>query len=444
MYHEQYGRGTVVSIKPLDDYKRGYLKIEFDRTFTREFLFPDAIGNFISDTNIWDKNEEEMTYYDFEFKKEKKYLNKVLDILKTNIDKEYKAPILVRDNSWNNPYDCDYDPQETEDEFYTKSMRSFWNKVSLNPFFASIDSKKDGLVYIGKEQIDNLVYDWREKKASTYYMYNSLIANTDYDLSLVRNHTIEYKRYKGFVDIYNKNSKDTILNKNTTDEYLTRLLSESRVSKVTHDIITSIQNKQYEIIANMNNENIIVNGCAGSGKTMILYHKIAYNAFNQDGFIPKNMCVISSNLLLKREGDILAKDLKITDIRNYDIKSFYEALIEEASIKNNLLFILPELDNNKNYEQIYDDEFLLNELNGFNEFLAKDLSSLIITNERHLQALKDANENITQALNAIGNASLDCVVLDIKNAWEDLGKITGKCISEEVVDAIFTKFCLGK
>ncbi|MBQ8749285.1 MAG: tRNA uridine-5-carboxymethylaminomethyl(34) synthesis GTPase MnmE [Clostridia bacterium] len=73
-----------------------------------------------------------------------------------------------------------------------------------------------------------------------------------------------------------------------------------------------------------------------------------------------------------------------------------------------------------------------------------DTSSLTITNERHLQALKEANQNILQALNAIGKVSLDCVVLDIKNSWNSLGKITGKTITDEVLDAIFTKFCLGK
>ena len=73
-----------------------------------------------------------------------------------------------------------------------------------------------------------------------------------------------------------------------------------------------------------------------------------------------------------------------------------------------------------------------------------DISSLTITNERHLQALKDANESLKLAIENIGNISLDCAVLDIKNAWESLGHITGKSISEEVVDAIFTKFCLGK
>ena len=51
---------------------------------------------------------------------------------------------------------------------------------------------------------------------------------------------------------------------------------------------------------------------------------------------------------------------------------------------------------------------------------------------------------IKLALDNMLNVGLDCSAVDIRNAWESLGEITGKSISNEVVDAIFTKFCLGK
>lgn len=73
-----------------------------------------------------------------------------------------------------------------------------------------------------------------------------------------------------------------------------------------------------------------------------------------------------------------------------------------------------------------------------------DSSSLIITNQRHLEALKMAKENLEQAINNIGLVSLDCITLDIKEAWNNLASITGKSITEEVLDTIFSKFCLGK
>ena len=139
-------------------------------------------------------------------------------------------------------------------------MKDYWNKVALSPFFGSI-MIKDKSYYIGKDAIDGFVYDWRSEEASPYYMYTSL-TESDLDIKLVRNHTIEYKRYKSFMDLFNKlNPKNS--NIVSSDEYLNQILKDQRLSKETHEIIHSIQNKQFEIISNLNNENILVNGCAG-------------------------------------------------------------------------------------------------------------------------------------------------------------------------------------
>lgn len=73
-----------------------------------------------------------------------------------------------------------------------------------------------------------------------------------------------------------------------------------------------------------------------------------------------------------------------------------------------------------------------------------DCSALYISNTRQIECLKNALVSINQALNALQSASIDCISLDIKNAWNELAKITGKLVTEQVVDAIFSKFCLGK
>lgn len=70
-------------------------------------------------------------------------------------------------------------------------------------------------------------------------------------------------------------------------------------------------------------------------------------------------------------------------------------------------------------------------------------SSLIITNERHRQALSDANKSLHLAIDGIDN-SLDLISVDIKDAYYSIGAITGNTSSEDIIDAIFSKFCLGK
>lgn len=72
-------------------------------------------------------------------------------------------------------------------------------------------------------------------------------------------------------------------------------------------------------------------------------------------------------------------------------------------------------------------------------------SGLIITNARHEQALIEAKNSLEKALDGLeSNLSLDLISLDIKDAWNSLGKITGETSTEEIVDRIFEKFCLGK
>ncbi len=71
-------------------------------------------------------------------------------------------------------------------------------------------------------------------------------------------------------------------------------------------------------------------------------------------------------------------------------------------------------------------------------------SDIILTNKRHELAVKDALDSIETAINNIFDISLDCVAVDIKMAWEKLGEITGETTSEDIIDAIFSKFCLGK
>ena len=429
IYHEKYGEGKITSITPKEDFKSGYAKVLFAHGIKKEFLWPDAIGNFLSLDVLINKDDSELSYSEKEFKKEKKYLSKVLEYCNSNQEREYKAPTLVRDNSWNNPYDDDYDFQDTENYFYNISMKDYWNKVSLSPFFGSFIDK-NGLKYIGKEEIEGFVYDWRSKEASTYYVYRSIL-NSDLELSLVRNHTIEYKRYKSFIDLFNKEYPNSITLA-TEDEYLSRILIDSRLSKETHDIINSIQKKQYEIISNLNNENILVNGCAGSGKTMVLFHKIAYMAFNLEKFNPSECLVISSNILLKREGDLLARELKLDKIRNYSLEEFYDSLIDSIIKPKNINIDYTFKPNNLKAINLYSDKALKPINLAFKEFL---LDSNKIYQE-HLNSLKRKEEIFKDKsyLEDVFNIFKDIPFMNLLNEYNTIDIIKLKNLFKDSIE----------
>ncbi|MFZ5945033.1 MAG: tRNA uridine-5-carboxymethylaminomethyl(34) synthesis GTPase MnmE [Bacillota bacterium] len=69
----------------------------------------------------------------------------------------------------------------------------------------------------------------------------------------------------------------------------------------------------------------------------------------------------------------------------------------------------------------------------------------ILTNIRHVDAFQKSIYHLEGAVNSIeSNMPGDFVVIDIKGAWENLGKVTGDTIEEDILDKIFSQFCLGK
>ncbi|MCT8977611.1 tRNA uridine-5-carboxymethylaminomethyl(34) synthesis GTPase MnmE [Clostridium sp. CX1] len=72
-------------------------------------------------------------------------------------------------------------------------------------------------------------------------------------------------------------------------------------------------------------------------------------------------------------------------------------------------------------------------------------NEVIITNTRHKEALIKAREHCIQGLEALRNTSaIDLASIDIRNAWSSLGEITGETLEEDIIDKIFSEFCLGK
>ena len=78
--------------------------------------------------------------------------------------------------------------------------------------------------------------------------------------------------------------------------------------------------------------------------------------------------------------------------------------------------------------------------------LIKDADNgLIITNLRHADCLRRASEALANAVDALSSGiTLDCVAQDVRAARTALGEITGDTADEEIIDRIFSRFCLGK
>ena len=96
--------------------------------------------------------------------------------------------------------------------------------------------------------------------------------------------------------------------------------------------------------------------------------------------------------------------------------------------------------NNIGIENLYEkisELFNLNEINLDNDIL--------ITNVRHKNIISKSLENVKKANEALNmNMPIDIITIYIKDILEDLGEITGEVVTEDIINEIFSKFCLGK
>jgi len=122
-------------------------------------------------------------------------------------------------------------------------------------------------------------------------------------------------------------------------------------------------------------------------------------------------------------------DLKAKiDENNENLKKLSGNIIKMSALKN--------IGIDKLYEKITE-MFNLNEINLDNEN--------VITNVRQKNLITKAIENVKKAKETIEQKMpIDIVAIFIKDILEDLGKITGEVVTEDIIEEIFANFCLGK
>jgi DNA helicase-2/ATP-dependent DNA helicase PcrA len=184
--------------------------------------------------------------------------------------------------------------------FYNKIVNKYQNVIK-KPFFAKIEFTEDGekiKFYIGLTGISDskmtYVIDWRSPVSSLYYY--SEIGKTEYkspqgvvkaNVTKKRQFIIESGHVKYYVDT----------NATLDNEILQIFLNKSTSNYMTN-IVQTIQKEQNNIIREYPDKSIIVNGVAGSGKTSIAIHRIAYQLYiNKDKIKSENMLNISPNRL---------------------------------------------------------------------------------------------------------------------------------------------------
>lgn len=209
-------------------------------------------------------------------------------------------------------------------------------KTENKPYFARLDFKnnEDGVLeecYIGKVGVlddDNKIVtvDWRAPIASMYY--DSNIGNASYEapqgliegeLLVKRQYDIEDKVLKGFQDV------DTVSN----DEILKPYLGVSADNRL-KNIVATIQSEQNEIIREKIFNDVIIQGVAGSGKTTVALHRIAYLVYNNMKHIkPEQYLVIGPNKFFVNYISGVLPDLDVNNVSQLTYDEILKTLLEE-------------------------------------------------------------------------------------------------------------------
>ena len=295
---------------------------------------------------------------------------------------------LIRDEEECNSYRGDYE--------YISEFRKYKNmcdktrdeinkiqEICESPYFGHMylyEDEEDEDIFIGENSITNsygknIVYDWRSPICSLFYANQHSKKYNDYNfvVKFKRQIEIENRKINKCVETYNDN-KDKVI----TDSFLKEVLRKKKNNSEFTDIIRTIQEKQNEIIRNNIDRNIICQGVAGSGKTVIIIHRISYLLFNYPKIRPNEFLFIAPNDNFKNELNQLNRKLEIDKIR---LITLYEYYIEKFNI-----FL------NQNETEKYK---LTNVINDQNIDIEKEYSYEVLNNKYSLIAdemLKNINE----------------------------------------------------
>ncbi len=255
--------------------------------------------------------------------------------------------------SLNNNYNMDADFQYVLVKKYENKLRIISQSIN-KPYFARIDftdntTNHQDICYISKvgvSDFDNnlITVDWRSPIASLYY--DSNLGPASYkapggiitgNLSLKRQYDIEEGTLLSYREV------DTVSNDDLLKPYLD-VNADNRLK----NIVSSIQKEQNQVIRKDLIDNTIIQGVAGSGKTTVALHRIAYLAYNYKDTINSNQyLVIGPNKFFINYISSILPDLDVTDVDELT----YEEFVKTVLLENFKITDLGKLGKNINISQ---------------------------------------------------------------------------------------------
>ncbi len=307
------------------------------------------------------KESAKMSNFEQNQKEENLYLQRTLEVIerelekeKDNLENKTRDLIASRREMWEEGVhfsdDVDRIPEtihylsevSRETRNYSSVIKSLekYNKMLNTPYFGRFDFAEKGYdtekIYVGTynlidQNTDEIyIYDWRAPISSIFYRcelgkgsYKSPIGIIEGGVLLKRQYKIEKSKLKYFFDSSIK----------INDEILQEVLSKNSSQKM-RSIVETIQKEQDIIIRDMENELLIVQGVAGSGKTSIALHRIAFLLY--EGLSSKlstnNIIIISPNGIFSKYISSVLPELGEENVEQITFNEIIEKIISKEYI----------------------------------------------------------------------------------------------------------------
>ncbi len=215
------------------------------------------------------------------------------------------------------------------------------------PYFARMDlvDDKEGYnsYYIGKRGDSRLeIIDWRAPVAKRYYQKScASFSFGEYAYQAILRRALRVKNGK-FLEYKNEylSLKDYLTEEeiggrdedNVLDPFLREIIRNRKEETAVQDIIRTIQEKQYEIITLPEESNFVLQGCAGSGKTMVMLHRLSYLMYNHDGIRAHDVLIITPSKSFTDFINELATVLELNGVRTLTVQEYFMQVLKNEKI----------------------------------------------------------------------------------------------------------------
>ncbi|CAJ1313968.1 HelD family protein [Paenibacillus nuruki] len=226
-----------------------------------------------------------------------------------------------------------------------EQQRQSLSKSAQAPYFGRLDFAEGeegarqplyiGKIGVGKSEVDDqpLVIDWRAPVASLFYSFTGGDEAAVYEapegfiqglVYLKRNIVIHQRMLERLADTYDRESTEPAV----TDEFLVYRLGENKDNKL-RDIVSTIQAEQDRIIRAAKNTALVIQGVAGSGKTTVALHRLAFLLYQyQEQVSADKMIIFAPNHMFLDYISEVLPELGVGDIQQSTFSDWAQQILK--------------------------------------------------------------------------------------------------------------------